>query len=208
MWLEIDQDDTCRECRTVQHHPSSASGVSLSVIFPQGNPFEGRDPVNLNDLIEAKFSAEAMPGACQGCGRQDSRDRTSNIVATPDMLCVRLTRTHQQRRPFRLRKLYRPVNIPLTLDLSRYMEGSLRGHATYRLYAIAKHKGKLNTGHYIAWAKCPTGWHELDDSQYSNSTAAEARSQALPTKKKQSEADLARIFTPYLLFYEREYYAD
>ena len=74
--------------------------------------------------------------------------------------------------------------------------------ASYSLYSVIKHRGTVSRGHYVNWSKCPKAWKELNDDRVSPSTLAKAISQDPITSADQKD----KIFTPYLLFYQREYY--
>lgn len=77
------------------------------------------------------------------------------------------------------------------LDLSSFIDG--RSTLKYRLLAVVHHTGSLQSGHYQAVAKGPSGnWEEIEDMQ--------VRSARVSVK---NATDPAKPWSPYLLFWER-----
>lgn len=92
-------------------------------------------------------------------------------------------------------KLEHTINFPIDLDLNRYMANDYLkaldaniplSSTRYQLYGVVEHRGKLNSGHYIAYVEKPSGWYKCSDSHISKVTLDDVL---------QSE--------PYMLFYRR-----
>lgn len=75
------------------------------------------------------------------------------------------------------------------LDLSPFIDGP--SALNYRLVAVANHRGKLGSGHYITVARGPSGkWEEMNDS-------------GVRTVRLRDALRPAESWSPYMLFYER-----
>ena len=162
--------------------------------------------LKLEDLIDKKFDSEYLEDLrCENCNRVGCW-RDTFLEATPEMLCININRSswsfaNVQPRQY---KVHQPVLIPNELDLAKYFQVASNGTSKYRLYAVVKHRGDAGSGHFVAWAKCPKDWYELNDRQCTRSTLGQAKRQETPPKGK-SERD---IFTPTMLFYARAPYAE
>lgn len=104
------------------------------------------------------------------------------------------------------------VVIPEQLDMSQHLnmhEFGKGSKVTYSLRGVVSHSGnQLDTGHYVSYirrGKNRDDWHEMNDSQvqqvpqaYFDDSAVDALSKDLYVNR----------FTPYVLFYERNFDSD
>ena len=141
---------------------------------------------------------------CAHCGVADPNSHSEKeFEALPDMLCVELSRKrHDPAQNWAQVKMYDEIQIDERLDLHQYLRNGAPGLASYRLYAVEKHRGTVNAGHYVGWGKSPgpRTWFKYDDEDFDPSNLASAMAQV-------HHAQQQVILTPYVLFYERIPYA-
>ena len=152
--------------------------------------------MKLDHLIAREYQVRSIANyQCQlsACGDVGAAFHQKRLVATPEMLCVQLYRWRQDRINGSLQdvKDYRAVDVAPMLELHDYLDGGVPGLATYHLYALIKHRGTLEEGHYVAYVKSPNRWHQIDGPFVTPCTAEEAMAHEL--------GDVNSIlWTPYL----------
>ena len=65
-------------------------------------------------------------------------------------------------------KMELPVTFPMELDVTPYTAwgaGKGSGEATYVLSAVIVHKGGMDSGHYVSYAREGKEWFMFDDSK-------------------------------------------
>jgi len=89
---------------------------------------------------------------CEKCKHKVDALKETKILRNPKILIIQLKRFINTSRG--VRKKNTQIDIPLILD------------NTYELYALNKHSGSLNSGHYIACTKNPYNkkWYMYSDS--------------------------------------------
>ena len=108
----------------------------------------------LQDSIQGAADNErALCSTCQA----DARHEATHMFLD-DTLIIGITAYDNAQR-----KIERDITFPLTMDLTGIASGT--GNLTFELACIARHLGpSLDSGHYDATVRLPTGWKVLDDA--------------------------------------------
>ena len=197
-----------------------------------------KPPVRLIDLIAAEIVDYRQARNCPNpqCLTYASPNRTERDVyprleAVPDMLCIIPFRFQYRPHPdpelamagqVQSYKIDRPVTFGPSIDLSRFTVHKEKLSAYYKLYAVLKHRGGTNSGHWKPWVQNRGKWWEINDGILMRTRATAAREQVMETpgaaaapawgknaKKTRKPAKKGRklraneIFTPCIMFYER-----
>ena len=136
-----------------------------------------------------KYMVETVEGyRCNQCKDSTTDKHRKQLIGyAPDILTVQLKRTGIDGR-----KLNTHVTIDPVLNLTSYRDTAEGSQLRYELNAVIKHRGTLNFGHYISFAKGPDStWNEYDDKRKTTSTLGAA----ISSKDN---------WTPYLLFFQRK----
>lgn len=137
----------CNRCGHISHNHEIFSSISVSL-----------DHHELADNISSSFQPELLSqdAKCEKC-KHNALLKSNKLYYLPKILIVLLKRfdtiTH---------KITSKISVPETLDISSH---SIYDKATkYNLKSIACHSGSLNSGHYCAVCKHPSGeWCIFDD---------------------------------------------
>lgn len=176
---------TCRFCNKV-HQNDSATPFAYAWELPVRR--------SLATAIEEQHTENGLEIRCDGgCKRNSKRTRTMKISSAPEVLSIHLKRFLMRRagRGFNLLKDNSHVDIPETLDLAPWSVDTSKP-IPYRLQAVVAHAGHLNSGHYQAYIRHPSGWNCISDSHVSHMNIAEALGRS-------------NSMTPYLLTYVRDH---
>jgi len=125
---------------------------------------------------EEKLAREEY--TCQKCAKQRDAAKQLSIKRLPPVLSIHLKRfSHTKDKSS---KLETPVSFPLTLDMAPYttshqntmskpqhsaFETAASSAAKYTLSAVIVHKGEINSGHYVSYAREGKDWFLFDDSK-------------------------------------------
>jgi len=159
----------CRnpECKYVSNRFDSFKGCEL----PIGNT--DKQTISLYDVLDEFTSVtelEDIPDEFYECDRCKVRTRSLRCCTfwrLPQVLIISLKRLvqHVENGQFRVLKDDRQVQIPDTLDLSKYCSAPGEG-TQYRLYATGNHLGAPQGGHYYAQIKDADGnWNIVNDEK-------------------------------------------
>ena len=161
----------CGACSHMSTSFETFSAVSLS--FPsEGAP-------SLERLITNHYADSPIEYRCTRCERLTLSTRTFCIWKMPSILHL-----NRFNNITGLRKIQRQVSFPLKgLDISKYGDHL---HNRLDLYAVSKHYGTMQSGHYTAYCKVDNDrWISFDDQNT-------------------SEISESRVCSPaaYILFYK------
>eukprot|EP00727_Mastigamoeba_balamuthi_P008465 m51a1_g4240 putative ubiquitin carboxylterminal hydrolase (1020) ;mRNA; r:156475-159972 len=123
----------------------------------------GEMTCRLEECLEAYGSEEAVHWRCTVCGGSEAIRKASVLSPLPDVVVVHLKR-------FRCEGAYREkvrTNVLVSMEEGLDMSVLTRSPEPefYDLYAVAKHSGGLNSGHYTAAALGIDGkWYSFDDT--------------------------------------------
>lgn len=127
---------------------------------------------------------------CQSetCNFRSDHDVRRSIETAPEILVIQLRRFEWDQDQGQT-KNNAEISFPTTLRLTTF---SSRGEPLrYELKSVAHHRGTLQSGHYINFARGPhQAWSVLDDERSASATLAEAKGNGKDG------------FTPYILFYQ------
>lgn len=152
----------CGNCEKIHHNYEPFS----MLLLPTGN-----EPSSLEDCI-SKFAGEEHVNdeehklknelwKCDGCNECHESLKTMKYWRLPKVLVVGLKRFTSD-----LKKINTHIDVPETLDLSKYVLGPT--HKKYELKSMACHSGNFHRGHYFAVCKNPNGkWYRIDDTSVS-----------------------------------------
>lgn len=136
-----------------------------------------KNPISLYDCLDLFVSSEEM------IIDNVQKNKVMFLWKLPTILIIHLKRFHNG-----MRKITSQVDIPLTLDMTKYCKGYDQLKSHYELYAVGNHSGGLQGGHYYATCKTPftEQWFVYNDNVVSS----------IPSES---------VITPnaYCLFYER-----
>ena len=198
--LRLRETDECKACGETSEELSSERMLRVNI------PEDALSDLDLRDTFENLFKPEDRPSTCANCSNE-GRTLSKDIVAQPDLLCVRIVRAPHL--------LDADIAIPTDLDIHKYVDQKVPGSATYELYAIVKHAGGAEGGHYVTFAKNDRKWLFLNDYRVTPSTLKAAvtkntlegfygkiLTEAQLRKKGKRDQPLI-TFIPYALFYKR-----
>lgn len=157
----------------------------------EANGVQHSPAIDLTDCLDRFTSAEMLPAAEYKCTRCDSQQNASkrlSLSRLPPVLPIHLKRFSHSKTAATSIKLDTKVHFPLSLDMgpytSRFMspasddKGKPQSHATngesatlatsrpiYDLSSVVVHKGKMDSGHYVSYARVSGEWFMFDDSK-------------------------------------------
>eukprot|EP01060_Flectonema_neradi_P023346 TRINITY_DN31594_c0_g1_i1.p1 TRINITY_DN31594_c0_g1~~TRINITY_DN31594_c0_g1_i1.p1 ORF type:complete len:310 (+),score=49.98 TRINITY_DN31594_c0_g1_i1:160-1089(+) len=189
------------KCLRCQNSSSNESEfIDIPTVLPQAKtsflsssivrsvPFIGTSLQHtLNDCLNESFKPEKISDyKCSSCNQLVTCERQSTITNPPDVLIF-----HLQRFTPMLVKLNDSLNIPFTLDMSKFMDRSVTQTPKYRLFATVNHSGSYNFGHYTSVVSTPNGgWYSCNDSQVTELSSPQ-------------EDGSFTASEPYILFYKK-----
>ncbi|KAL1435991.1 hypothetical protein MTO96_010750 [Rhipicephalus appendiculatus] len=150
-------------------------------------PAEGSLEASLRSFTAPELLAGANGLHCEGC--KSARAAASlqlQVFEAPRVLTLHLKRFQQGAT---LRKVQKHVPFPVELDLTPFCcrDAEMKAPATYILYGVVEHAGRMTGGHYTAYVRGAGGsWFHASDSR------------VVPTTQQKVLASQA-----YLLFYCR-----
>ncbi|KAI9594103.1 hypothetical protein BDF19DRAFT_396612 [Syncephalis fuscata] len=116
---------------------------------------------------------DATEYTCSKCGNNSqSATKQMSIRRLPPVLSFQFKRfEHSQNAS----KIESHIRFPETLDMTQFTSRARGANAhkstptsspacQYRLYAVVCHQGKLDNGHYTAYARCRDQWFYFDDT--------------------------------------------
>ena len=141
--------------------------------------------VALEDCLKAFFATERMEGDeqydCEKCKSKQDAEKSYSFAHLPEVMCLQLKRFNKSGFLGGLgnQKNTVQVSYPVTgLDLGPYVyrisentivrdisHCAMSGSNKYDLFAVVRHSGGINGGHYITNCKNPVNekWYEFDD---------------------------------------------
>ena len=195
-------------------------GPTLELDFPEAGANQ-TERLDLKQLLKRKFTKTNIQNRCGAaqCPAQNEEGTAEQfLVSTPDMLVIHLNRFTFNLQTKRYEKDVRNIRLYTTLNLARYFNpdkasaptgqapASVPAYmANYKLYAVLKHSGTLNAGHYITSCLHRGRWYEINDDDVSLQPQGEALGHNPPSGE---QGKSGQNFTPYLLFYRREPYGE
>ena len=132
----------------------------------------------LQELISGYTGNDQLTGdnqfSCSYCMKKTDATKNIHLYAMPDKLVMMLKKYQKvpddDRFPIRQRntiaKTSTRVNYPVEIDMVPYMyEHATEGECRYRLYAVVRHSGGLEGGHYYTYARNAINnkWYMFDD---------------------------------------------
>lgn len=210
---------TCGSCRyqvSRRTHVTSDPCLSLNIPETLHKSATGQGPqLLLTNLIDDAMRTEVPDRKCPRCGKKSTCREDKKFQHAPALLTLAISRgTTRPGEDGTLEsgKNMSAVTIPYQLDISRHLNTHEFGEGssvTYSLSSVVSHRGTtLEGGHYVSYIRAGTSrnqWIELDDASATVKVLSdfdESRSASLKAR------DFRRRFTPYILFYERNFVAD
>jgi ubiquitin C-terminal hydrolase len=165
----------CSECKMVSFRFERFDILSLHLLDSVYAP--GKE-YSLEELIGGYTGDDHLTGdnqfICSYCMKKTDATKNLHLYAMPDKLVVMLKKYQKvpddDRFPIRQRnaivKTSTRVNYPTEIDMSPYMyEHATENDCRYRLYAVVRHSGGLEGGHYYTYARNAINdkWFMFDD---------------------------------------------
>ena len=147
---------------TLSITPEPFAGLDLSI--PE-NINGNNNNISLYTCIDNYISKESLDGYKLDNPNTNEKEEVEKRItfwSFPNILMISLKRYNNSGK-----KKHILVDIPLSLDLSKYVEGYNKESYTYDLYGICTHSGQgISGGHY--WAQVKTAndkWYKFNDTQ-------------------------------------------
>lgn len=178
-----DVDCLSLDWRNNENSPQHCSIVEKEVVYSELDPsatsqHQG-DPnrVTLHRCLEQFMQPEVLGHEeawyCPQCQEHREATKQMSLWRLPDILTIQLKRFSFRNLLWR-DKIDKKVHFPTRgLDLSPYLSQSVgSGNAVYDLIGVVNHYGGIISGHYTAFARCPSvddnqpdeiGWRCMDD---------------------------------------------
>ena len=138
--------------------------MDLSIPIPSKFGFSN---ITLKDCLTDFIAAEKMEKCgykCTKCKAIDKMEKDITLFRFPKILVIHLKRFTRRE------KINNTIEIPLTLDMSKFASHSthqsIKNASSYRLYGVSKHSGSLNGGHYVGDVRDVDDdiWYSCNDS--------------------------------------------
>ena len=149
-------------------------------------------PLNLYGMLELNKNPKSTI-LCKKC--KSNTVIKSTISKMPFYLCFHLKRFKYNFKNNHFEKIQTVVEYPEHLNIKSFIDqeenfsfevDTLSQECEYELFAINRHLGTINSGHYMAYAKIRGIWYCFNDSNV-------------------SPVDNYKNLTPLMLFYKRKY---
>lgn len=192
------------QCTACHAWSTPVAHDDLGLTLPM-NPDNDDTPIYLEELIDYDFAEEEVEVNCDACGLKKGarRSRLQMISAAPEILAIQLSRFSFSAFAQEGEKNNRKVHIPMTLDMSPYLNRpTLQAphNLLYRLNSTVCHSGELNSGHYICYAN-KGGLMQEKVYRFDDSTKPEKVKTSELANPPKSYGNYSN-WTPYILFYE------
>ncbi|KAJ2367795.1 hypothetical protein IW150_005579 [Coemansia sp. RSA 2607] len=198
---------TCSRCGNTTHALDPMLDVSLDI------PSRKR-PVSLHDCLEHFTRAEALAGyACARCGSPARAVKQLSIKQLPPVLALQLKRFRHGAKRGAKEDAY--VRLPEHIDMTPYTAAALgrtedarrrpdarraNPACQYVLFAVVEHVGRLDTGHYTAYARQRAQWYRFDDA---NVAPADIRDVLALAEEAKARAGRPSVGRAYMAFYHK-----
>lgn len=165
----------CGKCNTV-FTPYSAFPIYSKI------PEYNEKVLPLNKSIENFFKRDKIEKKCEYCENNDIISESS-LFTLPEVLVFQMSMFENGQ------KVIFELEIPETIDMKEYYNGTCETKTNYSLVGFVKHKGIISSGHYISYIKHKDEgkWYRISDEII----------------KEFDKKKLSSQKTPYLLFYEK-----
>lgn len=184
----------CSKCKNVTAAVDPFMDLSLD-LKSAGPKKKKNDPpvapqaVNLTDCLDRFTSPEVLPASdyrCRECDSQQTATKRLALSRLPPVLPIHLKRFSHSKTSSTSIKLDAKVHFPTILDLQPYVSrprakksgsdsnGAKNGadaekgtspRPMYELSSVIVHKGKMDSGHYVSYAREGDEWFLFDDSK-------------------------------------------
>lgn len=169
------------------HQPPTGFMKTLGSVMSSAKNMLGLNghTVALEDCLKAFFATERMEGDeqydCEKCKSKQDAEKSYSFAHLPEVMCFQLKRFNKSGFLGGLgnQKNTVQVSFPVAgLDLGPYVyrisentivrdisHCAMSGSNLYDLFAVVRHSGGINGGHYITNCKNPVNekWYEFDD---------------------------------------------
>ena len=124
--------------------------------------------ITLNDCLEYFRTEETLEKGnewyCKQCRELRLARKKMEIFFLPKILIICLKRFSNRGK--HIMKNSQNVIFPIdNLDMKKFIVGPYNTHCKYNLYAVSRHYGYINGGHYTAICKNTKRWFEYNDEQ-------------------------------------------
>ncbi|KAI5246173.1 ubiquitin carboxyl-terminal hydrolase-like protein 22 [Aureobasidium subglaciale] len=184
----------CSKCKNVTAAVDPFMDLSLDLKGPGPKKKKNEAPVapqavDLSECLDRFTSPEVLQASdyrCRECDSQQSATKRLALSRLPPVLPIHLKRFSHSKTSSTSIKLDAKVHFPNVLDLQPYVsrarpkKGSSETNGTkngtdaekgtsprplYELSSVIVHKGKMDSGHYVSYAKEGDEWFLFDDSK-------------------------------------------
>lgn len=150
-------------------------------------------PMDLTECLDRFTSTETLGSdseyKCRKCDSSEGAKKKLSLSRLPPVVSIHLKRFSHSRTLKESTKVDTRIRFPFVLDLKPYLSRSVRKAASngtktvdedsknaespadyglsnpvYDLSSVVVHKGKIDNGHYISYAKQGPDWFRFDDS--------------------------------------------
>ncbi|KAH3667445.1 hypothetical protein OGAPHI_003094 [Ogataea philodendri] len=163
---ELQSSIKCKECNTITNTVDPMLDLSLEI--QEKHPDGSRSPISHLELCLDKFTKPEKLDtmySCSTCKKQTKVTKQLMVKKLPPTLGIQLKRFEHLATST---KVDTYVQIPLLLDMNKYVLPDKKSHPgknLYQLYAVVCHIGSASTGHYICMVKARNGiWFKFNDA--------------------------------------------
>ncbi|KAI5806273.1 hypothetical protein EDC01DRAFT_639370, partial [Geopyxis carbonaria] len=187
---KLQSDVTCESCRNVTTAFDPVMDLSLDLRIKDRKKAEARGAVvqSLQQCL-ARFTTTERLGVneynCGKCAGPREATKQLTVKQLPPVLCVQLKRFEHSASGSS--KIEGHISFPMHLDMTPYTGRARRKPAAasaedpqpaarsskpfkYDLLSVVVHKGEINSGHYISYARHGGQWFQFDDSMVTLAT--------------------------------------
>ncbi|KAK5008781.1 hypothetical protein LTR28_003514 [Elasticomyces elasticus] len=151
----------------------------------------GSPPLDLRDCLDRFTAMETLAAAdylCRSCDGQQNATKQLSISRLPPVLPIHFKRFSHSKSLAASSKIDTKIRFPSAMDFAPYLApagasskrtngvatdgggaknggGSTTRGAVYELSSVVVHKGKMDSGHYVNYAREADEWFLFDDSK-------------------------------------------
>ncbi|KAL7417112.1 hypothetical protein BDY24DRAFT_336151 [Mrakia frigida] len=177
---QLQSDVCCGSCGQITSAFDPMLDISLDLKSKAGVVADGEN--TLAKSLRRYTSPEKLGQQylCDKCG-VSSLDATKQLSLhqLPPVLCIQFKRFEHSSTSSQSTKIDTPIRFPSKIDLTPYTTAAVQARRNgdepvvggpgeemvWDLFAVVKHQGQLNTGHYTNFAKFKDEWYFFDDEK-------------------------------------------
>lgn len=180
--LDVKKDSSATVEKTKKKPPTSKEAAAAAAAATKDKSVSAIDLSECLDRFTAQETLPASEYTCRKCASAQSAVKRMSISRLPPVLPIHFKRFSHSKHAAKSVKLDTRVKFPTTLDmwpycrlkdedgrdnngLRRRRSSTNTAHTVYQLSSVVVHHGKMDSGHYISYARVNDEWFMFDDSK-------------------------------------------